>query len=240
MACALLGLFPAVASAGLFSISPIRVDLDRQNKTDSITITNDEPERKITMQMKLYAWTQDALGNDVFTESDDLVYFPRIYSVESKGQRVVRLGLKQPAADPEKSYRLFFEEQPPAPEPGKASAQVTFVLRFGVPVFVRSENGKAMATIDTLEATSTGLAVIVRNSGNRNFQILSLAIHSAAGFDKEIIGGYVLAAGAKRIPALIPPALCKKLGTLQFTLKTDTLGTIEREFEWDASRCGKP
>jgi fimbrial chaperone protein len=236
----LVCLMPAAAMAGLFSISPIRVDLDRQNKTDSITISNDEPVRKLEMQLKLSAWTQDAQGNDVFTDSEDLVYFPRIFSVDKQDQRVVRVGLKVPAVEAEKSYRLFFEEQPPAADASKSSAQVAFVLRFGVPVFVRPDKGLAVGIIDRVEPTSAGVAVIVRNSGNQNFQIQSLSIKSPAGYDKVIIGGYVLGGGAKRIAAPIPVALCKTLKTLHIIMKTDTIGDIERDFDWDASRCGKP
>ncbi len=240
LAKVLLCLMPAAAMAGLFSISPIRVDLDRQNKTDSVTISNDEPVRKLEMQLKLSAWTQDAQGNDVFTDSEDLVYFPRIFSVDKQDQRVVRVGLKVPAVGMEKSYRLFFEEQPAAPDPGKGSAQVAFVLRFGVPVFVRPDNGLAVGIIDRVEPTATGLAVIVRNSGNQNFQIQSLSIQSPAGFEKVIIGGYVLGGGAKRVTTPIPKELCRKLQTLRVVMTTDTIGTVERDFDWDASRCGKP
>jgi len=74
-ACALCMLMPASSIAGLFSISPIRLDLDRQNKTDSITISNDETDRKIEMQAKLVEWTQDAKGNDIYVDSNDLVFF---------------------------------------------------------------------------------------------------------------------------------------------------------------------
>ena len=240
LAGALLCLMPAAAIAALFSISPIRADLDRQNKTDSITISNDEAVRKIEMQLKLSLWTQDENGNDVYTDSEDLVFFPRIFSVEKQDQRVVRVGLKVPAIGTEKAYRLFFEEQPPAPDPSKSSAQVAFVLRFGVPVFVRVDNGLALGSIDGIESTPSGLAVIIRNRGNQNFQIQSLSIKSPAGLDKVIIGGYVLGGGAKRIPVPIPMALCKNLKTLRIIMTTDTIGTIDRDFDWDAGRCGKP
>ena len=130
---------PAAALAGLFSISPIRLDLDRQNRTESISVSNDETARKLDMQAKLMEWSQDAKGNDVYVESNDLVYFPRIFAIEKQDQRVIRVGIKVPATTVEKSYRLFVEELPPAPDPAKKGAQVLFVLRFGVPVFVRPD-----------------------------------------------------------------------------------------------------
>jgi len=237
-ACALCMLVPAASIAGLFGISPIRLDLDRQNKTDSITISNDETERKLEMQAKLVEWTQDAKGNDVYVESNDLVFFPRIFSVDQQDQRVVRVGLKVPAAATEKSYRLFIEELPPPPDPAKKGAQVLFVVRFGVAIFVRPDKEQLAGAIESVEAAPTAATVVIRNTGNQNFQIQSLSVKSQAGYEKEIVGGYVLAGATKHVTAPFPPDMCTKLGKLHIVMKTDRIGTIERTFDWDASRCG--
>ncbi|HEV2008604.1 MAG TPA: fimbria/pilus periplasmic chaperone [Burkholderiales bacterium] len=237
-ACALCVLMPAASIAGLFSISPIRLDLNRQNKTDSITISNDEPERKIEMQAKLVEWTQDAKGNDVYVESNDLVFFPRIFSVDKQDQRVVRVGLKVPAAATEKSYRLFVEELPPPPDPDKKGAQILFVLRFGVPIFVRPDTEQLAGSIEGVEFAPAAAMVVIRNTGNQNFQIQSLSVKSQAGYEKEIVGGYVLAGATKHVAAPFPADMCAKIGKLQIIMKTDRIGTIERTFDWDASRCG--
>jgi fimbrial chaperone protein len=223
--------------AGLFSISPIRIDLDRRNKTDSITVSNDEAARKIEMQAKLVEWTQDATGNDVYVESNDLVFFPRIFTIEKQDQRVVRIGLKVPADATEKSYRLFIEELPPPADPAKKGAQVLFVLRFGIPIFVRPDKEKLAGAIDGMEGTSTAATIVVRNTGNQNFQIQSLLVKSGTVYEREIVGGYVLAGATKHITAPFPPDICRELGKLQVVMKTDRIGTIERTFDWDTSRC---
>ena len=228
---------PATCIAGVFSISPIRLDLDRQNKTDSITVSNDEPERKMEMQLKLVEWTQDSKGNDVYVDSNDLVFFPRIFSIDKQDQRVVRVGLKVPSATNEKSYRLFIEELPPQAEPGKKGAQVLFVLRFGVPVFVRPDKEQLSGSIEAIEATPTAALIMVRNTGNQNFQIQSLNVSAGTAYTKEIVGGYVLAGASKQITAQIPADTCKKLDKVQIVMKTDRIGTVERTFDWDTSRC---
>jgi fimbrial chaperone protein len=235
--CLLCSFAPTAAMAGLFGISPIRLDLDRQNKTDSIAVSNDEPERKIEMQAKLMEWTQDATGNDVYVESSDLVFFPRIFAVDKQDQRVVRVGIKVPATASEKAYRLFIEELPPPPDPATKGAQILFVLRFGVPIFVRPDKEQFAGAIESVQAAPTGAAVVVKNTGNQNFQVQSMNIKSSAGYEKEIVGGYVLAGATKHIVAPIPADICKKLGKLQIVIKTDRIGTIERTFDWDASRC---
>ena len=229
-------LLPIEAGAGLFSISPIRLDLDRQNKTDSIGVSNEETARKLDMQAKLMEWTQDANGNDIYVDSNDLVFFPRIFSIDKQDQRVVRVGIKVPATTIEKSYRLFIEELPPPPDPDKKGAQVLFVLRFGVPVFVRPEKEQIAGSIEGVEAIPGGVAVIVKNSGNSNFQIQSLAI-SGGGFEKEIVAGYVLAGATKHVGAQFTPEVCKKISKLRIVMKSDRIDTVERTFDWDPNRC---
>ena len=236
--CAFSALAPPAAEAGLFSISPIRLDLDRQNKTDSIAVRNDDAEKALTLQANLFEWKQDADGKDIYVESADLVFFPRIFTVEKQDERVIRVGLKVPAGATEKTYRLFIEELPPPPDPQRKGAQVAFVLRFGIPIFLRPDTEQLSGSIERIEATPEGAAVTVRNSGNRNFQIQSLSFRSGAGFAKEMVGGYVLSGGTKKLTMAIPPEVCRKLGKIEIVLKSEAIGTIERTLDWDAGRCG--
>ena len=65
------------------------------------------------------------------------------------------------------------------------------------------------------------------------------AVTSGSAYETDIVGGYVLAGATKHIVAKIPPATCKSLGPLKIVMKSDRIGTVERTFAWDASRCGK-
>jgi fimbrial chaperone protein len=240
-ACVVLGcslLAPDTSVAGLFGISPIRIDLDRQNKTDSITVSNDEADRSLDMQTKLYAWTQNEKGEDIYTESNDLVFFPRIFSVEKEDKRVVRVGLKVPGGATEKAYRLFVEELPPKPDPERKGAQIVFVLRFGIAVFVRPDKEQLAGNIEAVEGGPGNAAIVIHNTGNANFQIQSLALRSENGYEKEVAGGYVLSGATRRFNAAFPADICAKTGKLQILMKTDRIGTIERSFDWTAARCG--
>src|ERR1700684_3611210 len=230
LCCSLLA--PEASIAGLFGISPIRIDLDRQNKTDSITVSNDETERNLDMQTRLYEWTQNEKGEDVYTESNDLVFFPRIFSVEKQDKRVVRVGLKGPGGATEKAYRLFIEELPPKPDPDQKGAKIVFVFRFGVAVYVRPEKEQLAGSIEGVEGGPDTAAIVVHNTGNANFQIQSLALKSASGYEKEVAGGYVLAGATRRFNAPFPADTCAKTTKLQIVMKTDRIGTIERGFDW--------
>lgn len=235
LASCLLAAF-SCAQAANFGVTPIRLDLGRDAKTGSLVVNNDDPEKALEMRVRLSAWTQDADGNDRYTDSDDLVYFPRIFTVEKQDRRVIRVGLKVPGVSVEKAYRLFVEEVPPAKGTQKGGAQVFILLRFGIPIFVRPEKEQLGGTIDRVEPVKGGAAIVIKNSGNVNFQILSLKI-SSGGIVKQVVGGYALAGASKRVEIPIPRDDCRKIAKLQVSLVTDRIGTLERAFSWDARRC---
>ena len=103
-------------------------------------------------------------------------------------------------------------------------------------MFVRPEKEQIAGSIEGVEAIPGGVAVIVKNSGNSNFQIQSLAI-SGGGFEKEIVAGYVLAGATKHVGAQFTPEVCKKISKLRIVMKSDRIDTVERTFDWDPNRC---
>src|SRR5512145_3038365 len=125
---------PTAARAGVWRVSPIRLDLGREAKTGVITVINGA-EEKLQFQMTAHEWVQDDEGKDVYAESADLVYYPKIMVIEPKEERILRAGIRVPAAAREKAYRLFIEE---IPEPRKSpGTSVAIAVRFGVPIFVK-------------------------------------------------------------------------------------------------------
>src|SRR5262245_55910672 len=81
------------AKSAEFSVSPIRLEFEAGARSAAVTVANDD-KRPLRMQLRLMEWTQDADGVDVYRESDELVYFPRLMSVEPGEKRLVRVGLK--------------------------------------------------------------------------------------------------------------------------------------------------
>src|SRR3989304_2329994 len=130
-------LLPGVARAGEWRVTPIRLVFDRGAKSGVVTVSN-EGDEKIELQMSASVWTQDAEGKDRYAETNDLVFFPKIMTIESKQERILRAGIRIPATKREKTYRLFIEEIP-GPRKGKGG-NVFLAIRFGLPVFVRGRS----------------------------------------------------------------------------------------------------
>jgi fimbrial chaperone protein len=224
------------AIAGQFGVSPIRLDLDRGAKTGAVTISNDETDKPLQVQMKLFAWTQDADGKDQYEESGDLTFFPRMMTLPPQEQRLLRAGIRLPPGTTERSYRLFVEE---IPEPGKgtaAGAQVSVAIRFGVPIFVGPLKENAQGMIDKAAVTKGTLQVLVRNTGNVHFMIQTLTARSGDTFNNEVSGWYLLPGASRNHSISIPKDVCLKLSKVDVTVKTDKL-ELTRSVDIDKSMC---
>lgn len=224
------------AFAGQFGVSPIRVDLDRASKSGTITVSNDETADSLRVQMRLFEWTQDADGKDVYQESQDLVYFPRLMVLEKGEQKLVRVGLRTPATTQEKTYRLFVEELPTPKVPGTASgSQVAIAVRFGVPVYLKPTKEDLRGEIVSMSVAKGVLHVGVRNTGNTHFTIKSVT--ATSGKTTRTMAGWYLLAGATRDHAIeLPTADCARLGKLDVIVATDQM-ELRGALDVDASMC---
>jgi len=220
---ALLFPFAFSAQSGDFAVSPIRMDLDRAAKTGAVTVSNDDAEKSLQLQVKLTEWTQDAEGKDHYEESNDLTYFPRMISLGPKEQQLVRAGLRLPPPEQEKSYRLFIEEIPDLTRPeGAQGAAVAVAIRFGVPIFVKPVEEKPQGEIESIRAEGGDLKIRVRNTGNVHFTIESLTA-GGEGFSKAIEGWYLLPGMVRTHMIPLGHDVCAGLGKVEVAVKTDRM-----------------
>jgi len=223
--CVLFCLFliPSIAFSGEFRVTPIRLDFDKGAKSGVVTILNEGGD-KLNVQMKAFEWTQNADGKDQYTETNDIIFFPRIMALEKNEEKILRAGIKIPATTKEKTYRLFIEE---IPEPKKAEGvNVAIAIRFGVPIFVKPLKEEMKGEIEKVELSKGVLNALVKNKGNVHFIINSIDIKGkkASGeeiFSKELSGWYLLSGVSRLYTTSIPQEVCKDLSKLDIDVKTD-------------------
>jgi fimbrial chaperone protein len=223
----------AAALAGDFSVTPIRAQLGTGAMSETITVINHATE-SLRVTTKLVRWEQDANGNDVFTDSDELVYFPRQLDIDPEGKKLVRVGAKTPGAVTERAYRLFIEEVPPPPPPGRA--QVAFQFRFGVPVFVAPAQPKAVPEVAEPTLTRGRLAVVVKNTGNTHFRLSKVTMSDGGSWSQELAGWYSLAGSQRSYGVDVPAEVCRRAPTLRIALEGENL-RIDRQLNVDPARC---
>ena len=236
LAAAALWLAALPAAAAEFSVSPIRLFFERGARSAVVSVTNDS-KQPLRMQLRLAEWTQDADGQDVYRDSEDLVYFPKLMTIEPGEKRLVRIGPKAPGAG-ERTYRLFLDELRDDAKPQSGSAAVTFSIRFALPIFFVPAEPKPRGEIEAISLEAGVLKVTVANPGNQHFRIETLRAEAGGAPLKEIAGWYLLP-GARRVHRIeIPAEACARLRRLEVAVKADRV-TLQRAFEVAPGACAR-
>jgi fimbrial chaperone protein len=231
-------LFPSYSFAGEWRVTPIRIELDKNAKSGVVTILNEGTE-KLNVQMKAMEWTQDSEGKDVYTETEDLIFFPKIMTIEPKEDRILRAGIKIPAVAKEKTYRLFVEE---IPEPKKSEGvNVAIAIRFGVPIFVKPLKAEPKGEIQKVELAKGVVSATVKNTGNVHFMINSVNIRGKNDkgeeiFAKDVNGWYLLSDASRIYSVEVPQEICKEISKIDVQVVTDKLN-LNGKADVDKTMC---
>jgi fimbrial chaperone protein len=238
----LSGLLACVAAqAGNFTVQPMRLELGGTARSTALTVRNDEPQAQ-SFSVRAMAWRQDDAGQDHYEDATDLVYFPRLLTVEAGQEAVVRVGVRQGSGALERSYRLFLEELPPtlAPQAG-GGAQVRMLVRFGAPLFVRPLQPRRELAVEGLALAEGQVRWELRNTGNRHERLEQATVRGldAAGaerFSQPVEARYLLAGTRRRFAIALPPGACQGLARIALAVRTD-LATQDRHLDLAAPAC---
>ena len=193
----------------------------------SVIMVKNEGKEKLSFQLEAKEWTQDSSGKDVYSETRDLIFFPKIMSIDPGQEGLVRVGAKIPITASERTYRLFIEELPAATQQApRAGAQINVLIRFGEPIFVQPLKPQDSLAIEAGALTKGALTFSVRNTGNRHQVVQGIRIRGtdAAGAEAyalTLADRYLLAGTLKTYTTSIAPEICTKLVDVQVEAKTD-------------------
>ena len=221
------------ATAGEFSVNPIRLDLGVSARSGVIAIKNEDPQ-KLGFQIEAKEWTQDAAGKDQYTDTDALIFFPKIMSVEPGETGLIRVGAKATAVPTEKTYRLFIEEMPGATKKLEGSgAQINVLIRFGAPVFVAPLKPQDSLDIESFGLIKGNVTISAKNTGNRHQVVQGIELTGIDAGGNEVYAltladRYLLTGSAKTYSAAIPADKCAKITQLSLEFKTDKLSVARK------------
>lgn len=234
LAAALSTAAPAPAAAGEYSVSPLRIDLDRDARSGVVTLANSGA-TPIDFQISVLEWTQDAGGRDQYSPTADVVFFPKILTVGPGESRVVRVGMQTVPTAIERAFRLFIEPIPErSNEPLPPGANIAINLRFALPVFARPPKREAVAEIDAAAVRNGTLAFTLRNGGNVHLRLeegVAVVGHDAQGaeiFNQRIETRYVLAGMSRPLSLALPRDLCARIASLDLTARGEQLVASQR------------
>ena len=215
---------PLSVTAGDWRVIPILLDFDQKTRSGVITLLN-EGENKISLQIKSYAWSQDGDGKDQYQEDAELIFFPRVLTIEPGKSSVLRVGLQIPATSVEKTYRLFIEEIPEARKADQG-ATIAIALRFGVPIYAAPLKSEPRGEFVTAFLDKGKVTTVIKNTGNVHFRIQTVQLvgKDATGGEvlrQKIDGWYLLSGVSRPYVFTLPLEECRKVTTLELMADTD-------------------
>lgn len=226
-----LSVVPSSVFAANFSITPTSLELSGGVKSGAFTVIN-SGEEKLNCQIDVKEWSQAADGKDTYTDTKDVIFFPKIMTVEPNEQRAIRVGIKVPAGVREKTYRLFVEEIPSQKKEPEAktsekkiTAGLTIAFRYAVPIFVKPVKRQESAFMEVDMAAGVATAII-QNAGNVHIKLLSVVFRGKAAegkelFSKDMSGWYILQGLSRRYETIVPKDVCKDLATIEVSVQTE-------------------
>ena len=231
------------ASAATFSVDPVSVTLPKSNSSTSVAITN-QSGQKLRLEITAFSWQESSAGEMQLKPTEDLIFFPRLLTLDPGETRRVRVGVTIPTGPVEKPFRLFMEELPSLESVVQPrGASVTIRMKVGIPVFVSADGAPAIGgSVRDAVVRNGALSFDVLNTGNTHFSIQQVRVEgkNAAGagvLSQQLSGWYLLAGGVRRFTIPLSKERCSSLHSLAVAVRTDVTNFANSFTDLD-KQCG--
>ena len=203
------------AGAAAFSIDPTQIRLSARAPSVLLTVRN-ESTAPVRLQIAAFGWAQAVSGEMQLGPTDDIVFFPALFTLAPGEARKVRVGTTAAFGSVERAYRLFVEELPGERGPRNAGTGVQVLTRMGIPIFLQPDVPRASAVLDGLAAGDGVVSFRLRNTGTVHFvpdgvRLRGLDEGGNAVFERAIRSWYVLAGGIREFQAAVEPPHCQQV-----------------------------
>lgn len=216
-----------------FTMNPTIIELSGRMTSTLVTVRNESPEA-LRFELSVFVWNQKPDGEMELTPTQDIVFFPALFSIEPKQARRVRVGIATPVGTSEKSYRLFVAELPSEQNAPQASAsEVKVLTRMGIPIFLRPSAPKASVSLSNLGLQNGRVEFDLRNLGNVHVlsRVGRITGFGAAGdrlFSSDLQGWYVLASGVRHYSVDLAGGSCQQVRRLEVEFAFESAAVKER------------
>jgi fimbrial chaperone protein len=201
VSCCLAAGAVADASAGVFSVTPVRIFMGLRDRAVAVTLSN-EGDTEVVLQADISAWSQNAEGVDELVLTEDLILAPPIIKLAPNARQVVRLALLAPPdVSKQMTYRLVMRE---VPEIGAARSgvQVPIALALSLPVFITPPVAKRELTCEVSRRGPKTVDASCRNAGSAYAQVREATLERGTAVVAKFEGGNYILPGARRATEL--------------------------------------
>lgn len=188
------------ASAGVFSVTPVRLYMALRDRAIAVTLVN-EGDTPILLQADINTWSQKPDGTDELVLTEDLILAPPIIKLAPKSRQVVRLALLKPAdASRQLTYRMIIREVPEALP--SASIEVPIALALSMPVFITPPAAKRLVACNAMRAAAKVITLNCSNTGTAYAQIREAVVTRGGQELARFEGGSYILPGASKMLSL--------------------------------------
>lgn len=166
-----VALLPAAHSQGL-QVTPVGLELTLPQRASTVTVSHPGG-AETAVQARAFSWTQ-VDGVDRLEPTAELRLSPPIATLAAGREQVVRAVYTGAGAD-FAAFRVLVDELPS--DPGERRDAVRLLLRYSLPVFVRSVGATAPALSFSIGRGAGGAVLRVHNSGGSPARLSALAVH---------------------------------------------------------------
>jgi fimbrial chaperone protein len=226
-----------------FNVSPLKIVLSGKSSSALLEITNQSAE-PLRLQLSVSSWDQSPTGQMLLQETEEIILFPPLLTVEPGEKRKIRLGAVTPRDLTEKSYRIILEElPPPADSSAAAGNQIRVLTRMTIPVFLEPSKLITSGQIAGLTIGHATTSFEIRNTGNTHFSVQQVELVGTGPTGQPLLtrrvdGWYVLAGGARRYDLPLSTDECRGLRMVSVEARTDA-GPLTARLDLPAEGCGR-
>jgi len=206
---------PATAQAS-YSVDPVQVKLAPGQDNTTITVTN-RGDAELRLELEVFSWDHDEAGVMDLGQTEDLLLFPPLVTLQPGERQQIRLGVETSVGDTEKAYRLLVQEIPS--QSRAEGGEVSLRTVVSIPVFLQTGHDETDVRVDA-EAGARRVAAHVINSGSVHVSVDAVGFRGldAEGrvtFEDSVPGWYVLAGRSHRFSLELTPAMCSAATTIE-------------------------
>jgi fimbrial chaperone protein len=232
--------------AAAFNITPTQVELTRPGASASVLIRNDSPET-LRFRVTAFRWSNSADGEMVLAETNDVVFFPALFTVTAGQTRRLRVASNAVASERELAYRLILEQLPSEVEAPDKNG-VRMLTRLNVPVFVIPPARTMTTTLDGLGVADGHVVFDLRNTGTLHVRIGDIVVQARTTNaelhdEQRLTGWYMLPGETRRYRVPVKPDVCRALASITVTaafMQTVSMPRLEEHARVTSASCGAP
>lgn len=191
--------WPSVSFAQGLRVSPVLLEVTAPGAATTLTLRN-EGSQPITVQARVFGWSQQAGDEQLQRTSDVVVSPPAIQLAPGATQTVRVIRTARTVVRGEEAYRVVINEVPD--QSRRRAGAVAFATELRLPVFFTGQGARSPDVAWSLRQSGNATYLVAQNRGDSRLRLADLRLTGSNGAEVSRPGlvGYVLGGSSMQWP----------------------------------------